>query len=116
MGVYSQVAVPLKGGPWREASMALLAREICAKMSGRKQCFRWLSSCDTIARARWAFAAAFRVDDSTATPTDTGNVQLLKGASGLIAEPPSDFQQSVRSRREDSSMASSDAESMHDRL
>ena len=24
-GIYSEIAVPLKGGPWREASMALLA-------------------------------------------------------------------------------------------
>lgn len=24
-GVYSEIAVPLKGGPWREASMALLS-------------------------------------------------------------------------------------------
>ena len=28
-GVYSTIAVPLKGGPWREASLALLARAIC---------------------------------------------------------------------------------------
>jgi len=52
-GIYSSIAVPLKGGPWREASMALLAKAV--GLQDRAQVslpFEWVCSFCLGGRAR----------------------------------------------------------------
>ena len=69
-GVYATIAVPLKGGPWREASMALLAIEL----RHRQEQSGAMHKGETLARgivARWAqMTFRERSDDQMTTTTE----------------------------------------------